>query len=747
MRNKVKNYKSYILLFILVTLIATTIFLPYILKNEVFYLGWDMRTQYSSFFEELRTILHNAISSRKIPFYSWNYFLGNDFYSSKLFYYHDFFDWFFALATSWSYSKVIIAETYLKFLISASTFYLYVKYNSYNDKTCIIGSLMFAFSAYGIQIMMHPFFATFYCFVPLYFLSVDIYLKNGKKIYYILSSFLLVVINYYLFYTTSIFTIIYFIYRYYTINKTCKKVILKALPLIGCYFIAIMMSAVVLLPQVLSLLNNTRVGSSETSLLIYDSIKPYLEIFTGIFTPTSAIANRNDEIGNIYSYTSNNNSLMQVFLWCSSIVTLLLPQIYKDKKENRVLIIICLVLSLIPVFGSILHGFSDPSFRWLFLPSFMLIIFSLDYINDTKKIDGKLLKTSLWLFIVLLIVSTPIMALLEDIELNKITKEYIIILFISIPFVLLIYKTIKSKYLLAILVVEIITVSYYSYANNPMFSGMNKNNIYSVNHVLGNKNDLSNYLNYMNEENITSFYRIYVDPSAIYWDYSTNYNLNYNYMGVLSYDTTYEYNLDKMRSISSISTYLPWAFDIRDDKLLDTLSIKYALVTDEKQLPINGSYELVGDFNSIFVYENSDYINLGRTYDKITDYENSDLECVIADEGDIEAIKSYIGSDIKQFDIVKKDLNYLYANIILNDKGFAVLSIPYNKGWNIRINDKNSEYYCVNGGLIGIPLTNGYNEIEMTFTSIGFKQGAIISILGLIMMIIVGYFEKGVKKR
>ena len=117
MRNKVKNYKSYILLFILVTLIATTIFLPYILKNEVFYLGWDMRTQYSSFFEELRTILHNAISSRKIPFYSWNYFLGNDFYSSKLFYYHDFFDWFFALATSWSYSKVIIAETYLKFLI------------------------------------------------------------------------------------------------------------------------------------------------------------------------------------------------------------------------------------------------------------------------------------------------------------------------------------------------------------------------------------------------------------------------------------------------------------------------------------------------------------------------------------------------------------------------------------------------------------------------------------------------------
>ena len=745
MSKNIKKYKSYLILLILVTLIAITIFLPYFINNEVFYLGWDMRTQYSSFFEELRTILHSAISNRKIPFYSWNYFLGNDFYSNKLFYYHDFFDWFFALFTSWSYSKVIIVETYLKFIVSASTFYLYCKYHHYKDKTCIIGSLMYAFCAYGMQIMMHPFFATFYCFVPLYFLSVDLYLKDNKKIYYILTSFLLVTINYYLFYTTSIFTVIYFIYRYYTINKTCKKVLIKALPLIGCYFIAIMMSAVALLPQVLSLLNNSRVGESK-SLLIYDSIKPYLELFTSIFTPTSAIANRNDEIGYLYSYTSNNNSLMQVYLWCSSIVTLLIPQIIKEKKENRIVIIICLILAIVPIFGSILHGFSDPSFRWLFLPSSMLIIFSLDYIDDTNKINNKLLNKSFVLFVILIIISTPIMAILENNELNKIIKEYLIILLITIPFILLTYKLIKTKYLLVILVLEIITVSYYSFGNNPMFSGMNKTNIYNVNHVLGNKNDLNNYLNYLDDGNINSFYRIYVDSSAIYWDYSTNYNLNYNYMGVLSYDTTYEYNIDKMRSISDISTYLPWAFDIKDDKLLDTLSIKYALVTNEDQLPDNGNYQYVGDYNSILIYENNDYINLGRTYDKITDYDNSDLDAIIVDEDDLEIIKSYIGNDIKQFDVVKKDLNYLYTNISLEDKGFAILSIPYNEGWNIRVNGENIDYYSANGGLIGIPLTNGYNEIEMTFTSKGFKPGAIISILGLVLMLIVAYRERGVKK-
>ena len=157
-----KKRKDLFILVGIITLISILIFLPYLIKSEVFYLGWDVRTQYSSFFEELRTVLQQSLQEHKLPFYSWNYFLGNNFYASKLFYYHDFLDWFFALFTNWSYNNVIIAQTYIKFLISGLTFYAYCSYNKYSSKTRIIGSLLYTFSAFGISIMMHPFFATFF---------------------------------------------------------------------------------------------------------------------------------------------------------------------------------------------------------------------------------------------------------------------------------------------------------------------------------------------------------------------------------------------------------------------------------------------------------------------------------------------------------------------------------------------------------------------------------------------------------
>ena len=736
----IKKYKSLWCLLAITTFLCFLIFLPYLIKGEAFYLGWDMRTQYSSFFEELRTMLTMAVQERKIPFYSWNYFLGNNFYSNKLFYYHDFIDWFFALFTDLSYNSVIMIETYIKFIISSVCFYAYAKYNGYKERTCIIGSLMFAFSAYGLQIMMHPFFATFFVFLPLYFLAVDIYLKKKKRSFYVLISFLLVVINYYLFYSLSLFTILYYIYRYYQLHGSYSKAISSAIPLILSYFIAILMSAFVLVPEAMSIMQNNRVGNSG-SLLWYESIIPYSELITGLFTPTSAIANRSDVIGNLYAYTSSNESLMPLFVWISSIGTLLVPQAIIKEKNNRITIIIIIIFALIPFMSSIMHGFSEPSFRWMCFTTFLLVVMCLKYIDEPNIIDNKLLYYTQIIVIVLVLICTPLMCLINNVELKEIINGYLIIIITTIPFIIINGMIINRNILILGLVMELVLVSYFSYAKNPMFSGFKKQSIYQASHVLGGKNDLNNYLNELDNSNVNSFYRIYVDPSSIYWDYSTNYNLNYNFMGVMSYDTTYAYQIDKMREIADISTYLDWAFDIRDNDLLNQLCVKYALVTNEDQLP-NGNYQLAGEFNYILIYQNMDYINLGTTYSDVSTYDDYDFHSVIVENDMYNVISNYTNDGGSKFNIVNRKLNYLYTDIETKEEGFCVISIPYDKGWNITVNGNVVETYSVNGGMMGIRLDKGYSEVVMTFMPSGFKTGCLLSSIGIMMFLILFVKER-----
>ena len=113
--------KPFLWLFILTTLICAFIFVPYLHGSTAFVLGWDMRTLYSSNFEALRTMMHAFADKGVLPFWNWASFLGNDYYSSKLFYFQDIFDYPFAF-TQMKYRDVILIATYLKFLTASFSF-------------------------------------------------------------------------------------------------------------------------------------------------------------------------------------------------------------------------------------------------------------------------------------------------------------------------------------------------------------------------------------------------------------------------------------------------------------------------------------------------------------------------------------------------------------------------------------------------------------------------------------------------
>lgn len=77
--------------------------------------------------------------------------------------------------------------------------------------------------------------------------------------------------------------------------------------------------------------------------------------------------------------------------------------------------------------------------------------------------------------------------------------------------------------------------------------------------------------------------------------------------------------------------------------------------------------------------------------------------------------------------------------------GWFNLSIPYDDGFNIKVDGQERDYEMVDAAFIGFPLEKGRHEIEVSFTAPLLKEGKILSICGFVIFIITGI--AGVIKR
>lgn len=77
------------------------------------------------------------------------------------------------------------------------------------------------------------------------------------------------------------------------------------------------------------------------------------------------------------------------------------------------------------------------------------------------------------------------------------------------------------------------------------------------------------------------------------------------------------------------------------------------------------------------------------------------------------------------------DANKVSGNISVGEKGILFLSIPYSKGWNLKVNGEEQPIQEVQSSFVGIPLEEGDYEIALAYITPGFYMGFWISILSL----------------
>ena len=92
--------------------------------------------------------------------------------------------------------------------------------------------------------------------------------------------------------------------------------------------------------------------------------------------------------------------------------------------------------------------------------------------------------------------------------------------------------------------------------------------------------------------------------------------------------------------------------------------------------------------------------------------------------------------------IVKRHKNdVIEGNISVKANGYFMISIPYDKGFKVYLNNKIIPYEIVNKSFIGFPLNKGNHNIILKYKSPGYDLGITLSIIGLFVLLIT-FFEK-----
>lgn len=121
-----------------------------------------------------------------------------------------------------------------------------------------------------------------------------------------------------------------------------------------------------------------------------------------------------------------------------------------------------------------------------------------------------------------------------------------------------------------------------------------------------------------------------------------------------------------------------------------------------------------------------------------------------------DVIKPFDKENFEWKEAVKQNRITAVKNFKLDSNGFTAISegekerliffsIPHDNGWKAYINNKETEIYTLNGGLMGIVVPEGKAEIVFEFTPPGLNAGIVISLISLLALGIYTFIDKKIK--
>ena len=793
----IKFKSNYLQVFLIATAIATIFFLPFIINDNGYFLYYgDFNVQQVPFYQ----MCHDAVREGNI-FWSFTTDLGSNFISSYSFYLlgSPFF-WLTLPFPSAAVPYLMGPLLILKFATAAVTSFAFikrfVKYRNY----AIIGSLLYAFSGFTVYNIFFNHFHEPIAFFPLLLIALEEYIENNKKGWFALAVAFNCIVNYFFFAGMVVFVIIYFFVRISIKEDNFKISIKKFLWLAFEAVIGLAMSAVLLLPSIITVMQNPRTSYylTDFNALFYGWNQRYGAIIESFFFPPDIPARPNFFPGSEAKWSSVAGwlpffSMTGVFAFFAA----------KRKHWAKRILLICLLMAIIPILNSFFFLLNGAYYaRWFYMP---ILIMSL---VTSMSLDDETINWSPginWTAGITLFIAFAIAFLPKKNESNEPDQPeyltglmqypdrfwiYVVIAVVSLLGVYIIIKLYrKDKLKFSRIALSCIAVTTVIYSGYIIFLGKTSsadvhNYIipYSLN---GGKN-----ISLPDTENcridVLSNHDLPEDNQAMFWQIPTIQAFHsivpasvmefYPTVGVSrdvgSRPTKEHYALRAFLSVR-------WLFnttDVSDDPPMPGFSEYTAVSDDTISDDSNYSYNYQ---NGFYIYQNDNYIPFGFTYDHYitrseynsmseTEREKVLLRAIVVEDNLTEKYNGILPhlddpsnqnySEQAFFEdctnrknnsahYFSRDNRGFDSQINLTKENFVFFSVPYEEGWSVKVNGKDAEVIKTNVGFMAVLCPPGENSIRFNYMTPGLMNGLLITLASIFIFILYIVFIPKLEKK
>lgn len=764
--------------FLVAMAVAACFFVPYMILSEGYFTFFgDFNVQQIPFYQ----MCHEAIRDGNIS-WNWNTDLGANFVGSYAFYLlgSPFF-WITLLFPNRFVPYLMGPLLILKFGFAALTAYLYIRRFTKTSNAAMLGGILYAFSGFSVYNVFFNHFHEAIIAFPLLLLSLELLITENRRGVFALAVAFCAVTNYFFFFGMVVFAVIYFFVRLF--SGAIKVRLARFITLIFEAVIGLLMSAILLLPAINAILDNSRVSSTLIGWngIMYGKEQIYLNVIQCFFFPPDLPARPVFFPGANVKWSSLGGwlpvfSMVGVFAWFTN---------RKGSWQKR-LIAICAFMALVPILNSAFYAFNTSYYaRWFYMPILIMCLVTVQ-LSEDMSVDWKC--GWRWVMGITLGFTLTIGFFPQKDKAGKIiyglytqSEDYtyvarfwatsviaIVSLVIVRSLISLLRKNCTAFYRTAIACVCVVSVIY---AN--VFIATGRAHSYEIKEVMIDSL-IEGEVTLDDESNFRIDTYDCVDNTGMYLGFPT---INAFHSVVPSSIMEFYKYVGVERSVGSRpETDVP--------ALRPLLSVKYLLnresgkdFVDEDGETLMPDYKYIKTSGGYYVYENENYVPYGFSYDyymtqEFCDGYNEDsrsrlmLKAILLNErqikkyGDIMQNIEDIGyedtyetgttlslSD-EAMSIDSKNLaetsaysfdidNYGFEAKVTRDKESLVFfSVPYDKGWRATVNGQAVEIEKVNVGFMAVSVPSGNSTIRFDYETPLLAEGTKLTIAAITVFLI-----------
>ncbi len=746
---------NYLKIFLIAAITSTVIFLPFVIADGGLFLFYgDYNVQQIPFYK----LAHEAVRSGNI-WWSFNTDIGANFIGSYSFYLlgSPFFWLTIPFPTSWV--PYLMAPLFvLKFSVAAVTSYAYISRFTKSKEYAMIGALLYAFSGFAVYNIFFNHFNDVIALFPLLLIALEEFIVNRRRGVFALTVAVMACLNYFFFAGQVVFVVIYFIFRStsYDFKYNLKQFLILAFESV----LGVALAAVLLLPSVLAIIDNPRLGdfSLGWNFLTYSNVQRYLLIFQSFFFPPDIPARPN-----FFPDSNAKWSSVSGFLPLFGMAGVF--AFFKDKSRHwlKYIFITCIVMAFIPGLNSMFYMLNSSYYaRWFYMPILMMALMTVLSLENHQSSMTYGLK---W--------SAVIVAAFTVIGIMPQEDDYGDISWFSLPpypsrFWISVVIAVLGIVLTALMVkyfrkhayfakIAVLGVCIVSVLFSVTFIATGKLHSYSHEQVV----DMGINAEFDLPESSTGMYRVDV------YEGMDNYPMFWGMPTIQAFHSIVPASVITFYESIGIDRGVATRPDVSRYGLRGLTSVKYLFYDiSEKTDPNVPGFEYYDTQNGFAILENTLYVPMGFTYDYYITYEQ--FENYDESQRDILLTSGVLLNDeqIEKYGIYMlprsdESIDYLdedsYAqnctanaanavtrfdettdgftcSITCDNPNLLYLSVPYDKGFTAYVNGVETEIESVNNGFCAVPVSAGENNIEFVYRTPGLSTGIIVSLISLVIL-------------